>query len=111
MKNETPTTIQSIPKDDELSIIPKIQHLIKSIRGKQVILDSNLAQLYQVETKHLNRQVKRNFERFPEDFMFQLNKDECSRYQIGTLNINNEDENLKCQLVLQVKTNVQGHKL
>lgn len=60
-----------------------IQHLIRDIRGQQIILDYDLAKLYGVETKQLNRQVKRNIERFPEDFMFQLTE--------------NEMQNLKCQ--------------
>lgn len=60
-----------------------IQSCIYVIRGKQVILDRDLAQLYQVETSQMNRQVKRNIQRFPKDFMFQLTKDEA--------------ENLKCQ--------------
>lgn len=64
----------------------QLQGLIKNIRGQQVMLDRDLAALYGVETKQLNRQVKRNIERFPEDFMFQLCKEECLRYQIGTLN-------------------------
>lgn len=51
-----------------------IEPLIKVIRGKQVMLDRDLADLYGVETGQLNRQVKRNIERFPEDFMFQLQK-------------------------------------
>nr|WP_295402968.1 ORF6N domain-containing protein [uncultured Prevotella sp.] len=59
---------------------------MKVIRGQQIILDRDLARLYQVETSQLNRQVKRNIERFPEDFMFQLTKEECSRCQIGILN-------------------------
>lgn len=52
------------------------------------MLDRDLAQLYGVETKHLKRQVKRNIERFPEDFMFELNEDELNdwRYQFGTSN-------------------------
>ena len=49
-----------------------IENLIYEIRGVQVMLDSDLAKLYEVETKQLNRQVKRNIERFDEDFMFQL---------------------------------------
>ncbi len=50
------------------------------------MLDSDLAKLYQVETKQLTRQMKRNIERFPEDFCFQLNKEEFTnlRCQIGT---------------------------
>ena len=50
----------------------KIENLIYEIRGFQVILDSDLAKLYGVETKRLNEQVKHNIKRFPEDFMFQL---------------------------------------
>ena len=64
----------------------EITNLIYSIRGKQVMLDSNLASLYQVETKNLNKAVKRNIERFPESFCFQLNEEEAEilRFQIGT---------------------------
>lgn len=54
------------------------------IRGKKVILDSDLAKLYGVETKNLNLQVKRNKRRFPEDFMFQLIKEETLRLQNAT---------------------------
>ncbi|MCW3072191.1 MAG: DNA-binding protein [Bacteroidetes bacterium] len=59
------------------------------IRGHKVMLDRDLAKLYGVETKHLKRQVKRNPDRFPEDFMFELTTEEFKnwRYQIGTSNI------------------------
>ena len=67
MKDEN--TLISI---DETSIT----NLIYTIRGKQVMLDSDLAALYQVETKYLNRQRGRNSDRFPEDFCFQLTKEE-----------------------------------
>lgn len=50
------------------------------------MLDSNLAKLYGVETKVLNQAVKRNIQRFPTDFMFQLTKEECLRSQIVTSN-------------------------
>ena len=63
----------------------KIEERIFTIRGKQVMIDKDLALLYGVETKRLNEQVKRNIERFPEDFMFQLTMEECSRSQIATL--------------------------
>lgn len=63
-----------------------IRSMIVLVRGWQVILDRNLAVLYGVSTKALNQAVKRNLERFPEDFMFQLTKEECSRSQIVTLN-------------------------
>ena len=71
-----------------------INESIYEIRGKQVMIDRDLAQLYGVETKQLNRAVKRNIERFPDDFMFQLTLDECSRCQIGTLNIK-QGQNIK----------------
>ena len=64
-----------------------IEHLIYIIRGVQVILDRDIAMLYGVETKVLNQAVKRNISRFPDDFMFQLTSEECSRSQIVTLNI------------------------
>ena len=64
----------------------KVESLIRVIRGQQVMLDRDLAVLYGVETRRLNEQVKRNIERFPEDFMFQLTKEECSKSQIATLN-------------------------
>ena len=69
----------------------KIEDKILVIRGQQVMIDRDLAELYGVETKVLNQAVKRNIERFPERFMFQLTKDEmlllesCSRSQIVTL--------------------------
>ena len=78
--------IQQITERDNISFTNNIESLIKVIRGQQIILDRDLARLYQVETSQLNRQVKRNIERFPEDFMFQLTKEECSRCQIGILN-------------------------
>lgn len=60
---------------------------IYMIRGQKVMLDRDLAELYGVETKQLKRQVKRNLERFPEDFMFELTREEYNslRSQIGTL--------------------------
>ena len=53
-----------------------IKNLIYVIRGQQVMLDSDLAMLYQVETFNLNKAMKRNVDRFPEDFCFQLTKEE-----------------------------------
>ena len=60
-----------------------IKSMIYTIRGQQVMLDSDLAMLYQVETAALNRAVKRNKERFPEDFCFQLAEEEFLRCQFG----------------------------
>ena len=56
----------------------KIENKILLIRNRKVMLDRDLAELYNVPTKRLNEQVKRNIKRFPEDFMFQLNSDEKS---------------------------------
>ena len=65
--------------EDQNNVVVKnrdIQHMIYNIRDKQVMIDSDLAMLYQVETKYLNRQKSRNEDRFPEDFCFQLTKEE-----------------------------------
>jgi phage regulator Rha-like protein len=64
-----------------------IRQKIYLIRGEKVMIDRDLAELYGVETKALTRAVKRNTDRFPSDFMFQLNKEEAKilRYQFGTL--------------------------
>ena len=62
-----------------------IKSRIFTIRGVQVILDRDLAMLYGVPAKRVNEQVKRNAERFPDDFMFRLTKEECLRSQIATL--------------------------
>ena len=72
----------------DLISIEKIKKAIYVIRGEKVMLDRDLAFLYGVETKILNRAVKRNLQRFPPDFMFQLTGDEAEalRCQIGTSN-------------------------
>lgn len=64
----------------------QIEHIIYMIRGQKIILDSDLASLYEVETKVLNQAVKRNLDRFPPDFMFQLTEDEFAnlRSQFAT---------------------------
>jgi hypothetical protein len=67
--------------------IERIEKLIFLIRGNKVILDSDLAQMYGVETKQLKRAVRRNSKRFPQDFMLELTKEEYDslRSQFGTL--------------------------
>ena len=69
-----------------LEVTENIESLIRTIRGKKVILDSDLARLYGVETKAFNRAFKRNAARFPKDFVFQLTRKELAnlRYQFGT---------------------------
>ena len=69
---------------EDSSDCKNIEQLIVNVRGRQVMLDRDLASLYGVETKVLNQAVKRNIERFPDDFRFQLTKDECLRSQIVT---------------------------
>jgi len=66
----------------ELINIEDIQNRIYTIRGVQVMLDEDLALLYRVETKVLNQAVKRNSERFPEEFMFKINNDESSHLKL-----------------------------
>ena len=70
-----------------VSSAPPIERRILLLRGQKVMLDKDLAELYAVETKRLNEQVRRNAERFPEDFMFQLTAEESEalRSQIATL--------------------------
>ena len=74
-------------QDNQIISIENIQSMIFTFRGVQVILDRDLAQIYQVGTKVLNQAVKRNIERFPENFRFQLTGEEYEnlRFQIGTL--------------------------
>jgi len=74
-----------------------IENWIFTIRKAQVMIDSHLAELYAVETKIINRAVKRNIERFPESFMFQLTENEWNdlRFQIGSLNM--KSQNLRFQ--------------
>ena len=64
--------------------IERIESKIYLVRGQKVMLDFALAELYGIETKHLKRQVRRNQQRFPEDFAFQLTKEESLRCQIVT---------------------------
>jgi len=84
--------IGSVMNQSAQSIIPEeyVASKIYFIRGQKVILDSDLADFYGIETGNLNKAVKRNIERFPEDFMFQLTKEELEnwRSQIVTSNLN-----------------------
>jgi phage regulator Rha-like protein len=85
-------------------IIRSIQNRIYELRGERVMLDRDLAALYEIETKFLNLAVKRNIKRFPKDFMFQLSKEEFEdlRYQIETLEAT--DNPLRLQNVTSKKT-------
>ncbi len=81
----------------------EIEKRIYKIRGRQVMLDADLAHLYQVPTKRLNEQVRRNLFRFPSDFMFQLSTIEAEslRYQMGT------SRNIRSQIATASKRNVR----
>ena len=75
-----------VTKCDNHELAGNIEPLIKVIRGQQVMLDKDLATLYGIETKVLNQTVKRNIERFPDDFRFGLSREECLRSQFVTSN-------------------------
>ena len=82
----------------ELMTLDNICNRVYMIRGQQVMLDADLAQIYGYEVKRLNEQVKRNINRFPEDFMFQLKKEEIPEdFLKSEMVILNEAENLKSQ--------------
>lgn len=77
----------------------EIKNLIYTIRGKQVMIDNDVARLYHYTTKNINKAVKRNIERFPEEFCFQLTENEFQtlRFQFGTSK-QNESQNLRFQI-------------
>ena len=79
--------------------LAQIQNIIYEIRGKKVMLDSDLAVLYEVEAKRLNESVKRNIERFPEDFMFQLTDHEWNSLRSQFATSNDERNSLRSQNV------------
>lgn len=114
-----------------MSDLVVIQRKIYEIRGQRVILDRDLAALYQVETRVLNQAVKRNIERFPDDFMFQLTKEEVeflksqivileksesmssqivttSRENLTSQNVISNEENLRSQIVTLKKEDMRG---
>ena len=81
---------------DELQ---NIKSMIHKIRGYQVMLDADLANIYQVDTRVLNQAVKRNISRFPPEFMFQLTQAEYDILRSQIVISKNEDENLRSQFV------------
>ena len=79
--------------ENSIVIVDKVvMNKIYIVRGQKIMLDRDLAELYQIETKQLKRQIKRNTERFPEDFMFEMNKEEFEnwRRQFGTSNLSDK---------------------
>jgi ORF6N domain len=89
-----------MPKSSNKLTTDQLGRLIYEVRGERVMLDSDLALIYGVETKALNRAVKRNRDRFPKDFVFQISEDEWKnlRYQTGTSSPSREPQPLKYQI-------------
>ncbi len=104
------------PINEELNVatyeIENIRNLIYTVRGKQVMLDSDVAMLYHYETKYINLAVKRNIERFPENFCFQLDEKELEslRLQFATLKVEKQSENLRSQFATLNKTGRGRHR-
>jgi len=83
---------------NELIKLENIQNSIFTIRGKQVMIDEDLAQMYGVETKYLNQVVKRNINRFPEKFRFQITEKEHESLRLQIATSKNEGESLRLQI-------------
>ena len=81
------------------SEVEVIKHRIYEVRGLRVMLDRDLAELYGVETKVLNQAVKRNIERFPEDFMFQLDRKDVFFLKSQQVSVNKYNADLRSQIV------------
>ena len=80
---------------DELIVQGEINSRILTLRGKQIMLDRDLAELYQVETKVLNQAVKRNIKRFPSDFMFQMSQNEFENWRSQFVTSNSDRMGLR----------------
>lgn len=110
-KTATKTAANRSITKAELELVPqKIAPLVLMIRGEKVLLDTDLAELYGVETKDLNRAVKRNGKRFPKDFMFQLTDREWNnlKRQFGTSSSESADNHGETILRRQIFTASHG---
>lgn len=96
MKKED--TNDAIIKKEPVNV-ETIKHRIYEVRGMRVMLDRDLAELYGVETRALNQAVKRNMERFPKDFMFQITRKELHSLRLQHFTENEFDINLRSQIV------------
>ena len=83
-----------------MRIIRSIQNRIYKIKGERVMLDRDLATLYEVETRVFNQAVKRNIKRFPKDFMFQLTKEEWEDVRLQVETLENQQSPLRSQIVI-----------
>jgi hypothetical protein len=86
-----------------------IESIIYTVRGLQVMLDSDLAELFQVETKVLNQSIKRNIDRFPDSFRFQLSNDEFQELKVRLNQFNLDEKNMRSQIVTS-KTDRGGRR-
>ena len=82
-----------------MEIIQSLQNRIYEIRGQRVILDKDIAQLYEIETRVLNQSVKRHIDRFPEDFMFQLTSNEMDSINFQIIDLNESQPRSRSQIV------------
>lgn len=92
----------------------EIKNLIYTIRGKQVMLDSDVARLYNYQTKRVNETVSRNKERFPENFCFRLTEEEVKnlKRQTAILNLGQENTGRKLRPVQKMKiVNIEGKNM
>ena len=99
-----------IVKAESASLQPleNIENLIHVIRGKQVMLDRDLARLYGVETRVLNQAVQRNIERFPKDFMFQLSKEDVEFLKSQNVILENGDNNVLRSQIATIENEGNG---
>lgn len=107
--------IVEAPKHDEKTrksnLVPKPENLaslVLAIRGEKVLLDADLAELYGVGTKVLNQAVKRNLDRFPDDFMFQLTAEEWERMRSQTVTASSKTSPMRSQVVTASRRNISA---
>lgn len=93
-----------------IATVESAGHLIRTIRGRRVILDADLARIYGVPTRHLNQAIKRNWDRFPDDFAFHLNPQEVEEVRSqGETACPGSDVAMRSQFVTAYKRNTRFH--
>ena len=105
-----------IPIDNTKQIVQNyetnsIRNLIYTIRGKQVMLDSDVAMLYHYETKRINETVNRNKERFPENFCFKLTQNELENLRLQIASSRLDNENMWSQIATASKDNKKRNNI
>jgi hypothetical protein len=94
-------------KNQSLILIEQIEPRIRLIRGQRVILDADLAELYGTTTKRMNEQVKRNLDRFPADFMFQLTSEEVQAMRSQFATTSDPLQGMRSQIATASKRNIR----